>query len=402
MVKDTKLYDILEVPPDASDSEIKKAYRKLALKYHPDKNPNTADKFKEIGHAFEILSDREKRDIYDQLGEEGLANDGGMGGMSAEDLFSSFFGGNVFGGGRSRQGPRKGKNLKHVLKVSLEDLYLGKTSKLSLNKNVICSKCEGRGGKEGAVKKCSNCNGTGVRVLLRTLGPMVQQIQQPCDTCGGEGEIIKDKDKCKNCSGKKIVSERKVLEVHIDKGMKNGQEITFAGEADQSPGVEPGDVIIQIEEKSHDRFQRRGNDLYYTAKINLLTALAGGQFAIKHLDERYLVVNIEPGEVIKPGQLKAIRHHGMPSQRFHEPGTLYIQFDIEFPPSNWVDKQVIMSLEKILPPRPELDTPKDAMIEDVELTTMNDDEQRRSASNHMANGEDEDEGHGPSVQCAQQ
>lgn len=227
-----------------------------------------------------------------------------MGGMSAEDLFSSFFGGNVFGGGRSRQGPRKGKNLKHVLKVTLEDLYLGKTSKLSLNKNVICSKCEGRGGKEGAVKKCSNCNGTGVRVLLRTLGPMVQQIQQPCDTCGGEGEIIKDKDKCKNCSGKKIVSERKVLEVHIDKGMKNGQEITFAGEADQSPGVEPGDVIIQIEEKSHDRFQRRGNDLYYTAKINLLTALAGGQFAIKHLDERYLVVNIEPGEVIKPGKLQ--------------------------------------------------------------------------------------------------
>lgn len=100
--------------------------------------------------------------------------------------------------------------------------------------------------------------------------------------------------------------------------------------------------------------------------------------------------------------MKAIRHHGMPSQRFHEPGTLYIQFDIEFPPSNWVDKQVIMSLEKILPSRPELDIPPDAMIEDVELTTMNDDEQRRSASNHMANGEDEDEGHGPSVQCAQQ
>lgn len=215
-------------------------------------------------------------------------------------------------------------------------------------------------------------------------------------------KLLKTKTSVKIVQVKKIVSERKVLEVHIDKGMKNGQEITFAGEADQSPGVEPGDVIIQIEEKSHDRFQRRGNDLYYTAKINLLTALAGGQFAIKHLDERYLVVNIEPGEVIKPGQLKAIRHHGMPSQRFHEPGTLYIQFDIEFPPSNWVDKQVIMSLEKILPPRPELDTPPDAMIEDVELTTMNDDEQRRSASNHMANGEDEDEGHGPSVQCAQQ
>ncbi|RIA96452.1 DNAJ domain-containing protein Mas5 [Glomus cerebriforme] len=401
MVKDTKFYDVLEVPPNATDSEIKKAYRKLALKYHPDKNPNTADKFKEIGHAFEILSDREKRDIYDQFGEEGLSNDGGMGGMSAEDLFSSFFGGNVFGGRGTRHGPRKGKPLKHVLKVSLEDIYLGKTTKLSLNKNVICPKCEGRGGKEGAVKQCTTCKGSGVKVSLRTLGPMVQQIQQSCDACNGEGEIIKEKDKCKHCSGKKIVNERKVLEVHIDKGMKNGQEITFSGEADQSPGIEPGDVIIQIEEKSHDRFQRRGDDLYYTAKINLLTALAGGQFAIKHLDERYLVVNIEAGEVIKPDQLKAIRHHGMPSYRHHDFGTLFVKFDIEFPPSNWVDKQVIMTLENILPSRPELAIPENAMTEDVELTTMND-EQQRSASNHMANGEEEEEGHGPSVQCAQQ
>jgi DnaJ homolog subfamily A member 2 len=153
--------------------------------------------------------------------------------------------------------------------------------------------------------------------------------------------------------------------------------------------------------KPHDRFQRRGDDLYYTAKISLLTALAGGQFAVKHLDDRYLVVNIEPGEVIKPGQLKAIRHHGMPSFRFHEHGTLYVQFDIEFPPSNWADKENIMSLEKILPPRPALEIPPDAMTDDVELTTMND-EQQRSASNHRANGEEDDEGHGPSVQCAQQ
>jgi DnaJ family protein A protein 2 len=227
-----------------------------------------------------------------------------MGGMSAEDLFSSFFGGSVFGGGRggSRQGPKRGKNLKHVLKVTLEDLYLGKISKLALNKNVICSKCDGRGGKEGAVKKCSNCDGTGVTVNLRTFGPMVQQIQQSCNACGGEGEVIREKDKCKNCSGKKIVNEKKVIEVHVDKGMKNGQEITFSGEADQSPGVVPGDVIIQIEERPHDRFQRRGDDLYYTAKINLLTALAGGQFSVRHLDDRYLIVNIEPGEVIKPGK----------------------------------------------------------------------------------------------------
>ncbi|CAG8574630.1 15049_t:CDS:2 [Funneliformis caledonium] len=400
MVKDTKLYDILEVAPNASEAEIKKAYRKLALKYHPDKNPDTGDKFKEIGHAFEILSEREKRDIYDQFGEEGLSNDGGMGGMSAEDLFSSFFGGNVFGRG-PRPGPRKGKNLKHVLKVTLEDLYSGKTSKLSLNKNVICSKCEGRGGKEGSVKKCSTCDGTGVKIIMRTLGPMVQQIQQSCPSCGGEGEVIREKDKCKSCQGKKIVNERKVLEVHIDKGMRNGQEITFSGEADQSPGIEPGDVIIQIEEKPHERFQRRGDDLYFTAKIDLLTALAGGQFMVKHLDEKYLVVNIDAGEVIKPGQLKSIPQHGMPSYRHHDYGTLFVQFEIEFPPSYWTDKQNILSLESILPARQPLPIPNDANTEEVELMAMND-EQQRSASTHMNGAEDEEEGHGPSVQCAQQ
>ncbi|CAB4429065.1 unnamed protein product [Rhizophagus irregularis] len=153
MVKDTKLYDILEVPSDASDSELKKAYRKLALKYHPTRIQILLINLKKLDTHLKFFQ-IEKNEIFTtKLWRRGLANDGGMGGMSAEDLFSSFFGGNVFGGGRSRQGPRKGKNLKHVLKVSLEDLYLGKTSKLSLNKNVICSKCEGRGGKEGAVQK---------------------------------------------------------------------------------------------------------------------------------------------------------------------------------------------------------------------------------------------------------
>lgn len=130
---------------------------------------------------------------------------------------------------------------------------------------------------------------------------MIQQIQQPCDDCSGTGEIINSKDRCKHCNGKKVVSEKKMLEVHIDKGMKSGQTINFRGESDQAPGVEPGDVIIVVEEKPHDRFERKGNDLEIEIEIDLLTALAGGQFAIKHLDERALVVNIHPGEVIKSG-----------------------------------------------------------------------------------------------------
>jgi DnaJ family protein A protein 2 len=138
------------------------------------------------------------------------------GGMDAEDLFSQLFGGGMFGGGGRRgqpSGPRRGKDIAHSLKVSLEDFYVGKTTKLALQKHVICSKCQGRGGKEGAVQTCRNCNGQGVKVTLRQMGPMVQQIQQPCHECRGEGQIINEKDRCGTCHGKKIISERKVLEV---------------------------------------------------------------------------------------------------------------------------------------------------------------------------------------------
>lgn len=138
--------------------------------------------------------------------------------------------------------------------------------------------------------------------MLRQLGPMMQQIQQPCTECEGTGEMMNPKDRCKTCSGKKTTQERKVLEVHIDKGMKGGQQIKFAGESDQQPGTIPGDVIIVIEEKPHPRFERKGDDLFYNAKIDLLTALAGGDFAIEHLDEHALHVTIVPGEVIKPGE----------------------------------------------------------------------------------------------------
>lgn len=130
---------------------------------------------------------------------------------------------------------------------------------------------------------------------------MIQQIQQPCDECSGTGEVINQKDRCKTCNGRKTISEKKMLEVHIDKGMKGGQTITFRGESDQAPGVTPGDVVIVVEEKPHDRFQRKDNDLFTSIDIDLLTALGGGQFTIRHLDDRALMVTIHPGEVIKHG-----------------------------------------------------------------------------------------------------
>ena len=221
-----------------------------------------------------------------------------------QDLFSQLFGGGGFfggGGGSRNQGPRKSKDLVHRVHVSLEDLYKGKTTKLALTRNVICPKCDGKGGKEGAVRPCGPCQGRGVRVTLRQMGPMIQQLQQPCDECSGTGEIINHRDKCKTCNARKVISEKKMLEVHVDKGMKGGQTITFNGESDQAPGVIPGDVVIVIEEKPHERFKRNDNNLVTDVEIDLLMALGGGQFTIRHLDERALVVSITPGEIVKQG-----------------------------------------------------------------------------------------------------
>ncbi|CAO3617929.1 unnamed protein product [Cunninghamella blakesleeana] len=407
MARETKFYDILGVSPDASENELKKAYRKLALKYHPDKNPDAGDKFKEISHAYEILSDNEKRQLYDQYGEEGLNGGPGMGGMDAEDLFSHLFGGGggfFGGGGRSRgpQGPRRGKDMVHHLKVSLEDLYKGKTTKLALQKHILCGKCNGKGGKEGAVRTCHGCGGAGVRVTIRQMGPMMQQFQEACPSCRGEGEIINEKDRCKHCFGKKIVSEKKILEVYIDKGMKDGQKITFKGEGDQAPNIIPGDIIIVLDEKAHPTFQRDGDDLIHEYKIDLLTALAGGQFAIPHLDDRVLLVTVLPGEAIQPGMVKAIPNEGMPGHRHQTPGHLFVKFTVEFPQSNWADENTIQLLNSILPPRPALPNFGNKHVEEVVLADATGYESQRSGRSAYDEDDDEMDESGPGVQCAQQ
>jgi len=403
MVKETKYYDLLEVAHDANESDLKKAYRKKALRLHPDKGGDP-ELFKEVTHAYEVLSDSQKRSIYDTRGEAGLSEQGGMGGMDPQDLFSQLFGGggglfSGFGGGGRSPGPRRGKDLVHRVNVTLEDLYKGKTTKLALTRHVICSKCSGKGGKEGAVKSCSTCNGRGVRVTLRQMGPMLQQIQQPCSDCDGTGEQIDPKNKCKVCNGKKVVSERKFLEVHIDKGMKGGQTITFSGESDQSPDVVPGDVVIVVEEKPHDRFTRDGDNLKIDVEVDLLTALAGGHISIKHLDDRALLVDIIPGTPIKEGDIKVIRDQGMPSLRHHEPGDLFVKFHVKFP--DHLDSSSVAKLEKALPPRKPVEKfSKGIVVEEAELLEL-DARQQREQANHGDDAMDEDEEQ-PRVQCANQ
>lgn len=407
MVRETKLYDVLGVAPDASESELKKAYRKLALQFHPDKNPDAGDRFKEITAAYDILSDPKKRELYDQYGEKGLS-EGGMGG--AEDLFSAFFGGGggFFGGGGGgggrRNKERRGKDVVHQLKVTLEDLYNGKVSKLALQKTVLCSACEGVGGKKGSSKTCETCNGNGVTLRMRQIGPgMVQQIQAVCQDCGGEGEIIKEKDRCKQCKGKKTENQRKVLEVHVDKGMKNGQRIVFNGEGDQTPGVTPGDVVIILEEKPHARFVRRDRDLSMVQEISLSTALTGGQFVITHLDQRKLLVKINPGEVVKPDDIKVIVGEGMPTHKNpFDKGNLLIKFTIVFPPPNWINASKLTQLKQLLP----ADKPvaESGEVEDVVMTEFDPSQHNSERGGRSSNTyEEDDHDHEPQgVQCAQQ
>jgi DnaJ family protein A protein 2 len=388
-------YKVLGVEKTAATADIKKAYKRLALKNHPDKGGDV-EKFKEISEAAEVLCDEEKRKLYDKYGKEGVESGGGHH-ESADDIFSMFF-----GGGRGRRtGPTRGEDIVHPLKASLEDLYNGKTVKLAINRNKLCEECDGRGGKEGAEKECPDCHGRGVRVQLRQIGPgMIQQLQSACQECNATGKIIDNKDRCKACSGKKTYKDRKVLEVNIEKGMKHGQKIKFADEADELPGTLPGDVVFVVQEKEHETFKRKGNDLLITETISLTECLCGFTRTITHLDGRVLVVNVAPGSVTKPDQVKCVAGEGMP---FHgnpfTKGKLFILFKVEFPES--LSTAVVNKLKAVLP-APEAPTltgeEEQCDLKDVDVSQFG--QQSHSAHSSATDEDDEDGGRGGQrVQC---
>ncbi|XP_044751473.1 dnaJ homolog subfamily A member 2-like [Coccinella septempunctata] len=407
---DNKLYDILGVNRNASENEIKKQYRKLAKEFHPDKNPDAGDKFKEISFAYEVLSDPKKRATYDRYGLQGMqegAQDGG------EDFLSHIFGGGLFGGfspfggpmGGMRQRRQRTEDTVHPLKVSLEDLYNGKTSKLQLNKNVICKKCSGKGSKNGNVVRCHTCRGCGIKTTIRHLGPgFAQQSQSTCTDCNGTGEYIKDNDRCGTCKGKKVTSETKILEVHIDKGMKENQKIFFRGEGDQMPDVEPGDVVIVLQQKPHETFVRDGDNLRMEHTVTLTEALCGFSFVVKHLDGRDLIVNHPVGSVLKPGDIKTVENEGMPQYKNpFQKGNLNIMFKVTFPENHFADEQGYALLEKYLPPRPVFNMPIGEHVEEVDLNDYDPNDRRNNFSHRGESyASDDEEAHGPGIQCAQQ
>jgi len=411
MVKETEYYDLLGVKPEATLEEIKKCYRKLAIKYHPDKNQGNKEaeeKFKEISVAYETLSNDEKRQNYDRFGKEGLSG-GGMGG-DPFDIFSQFFGGGGgggfgFGGGGGRsRGPQRTQDIVTPLTVKLEDIYNGKTKKMKITRNIICKTCVGSGSKDGkSPQKCKECEGNGIKVMLRQLGPgMFQQVRTQCPECNGKGEVVAEGKRCVDCTGRKTMKETKILQVEIDKGIKNGKRIVFSGESDQEPGLETGDIIFEVQEEPHPIFKRSGDDLIMERDIPLIDALTGLSFKINHLDEHVVIIESKKGDMVKPGDIKEVPRQGMPIYgRTYESGSLFIKFNVIFPDT--LDTNQINSLRSVFTPSPEPTSDKDT--ERVLANPFDPERLKyRNQEQHYHNDSDSDgEGRGGfRTNCAQQ
>lgn len=427
--EDLDLYSILEISKTATKSEIKKAYHKAALTSHPDKVPNEQReeaevKFKAVSQAYEILSNDDTREMYDQYGmaafEKGSNGFPGGAGPDINDILSQMFGagggfegmhGSFGGPGRRRRG--KGKPELQQYEVTLEELYKGKTTKFASTKNVICSVCSGTGGKEKAkAKECDTCKGTGASTRLRSVGPgLVTQETVACNTCHGRGSFYTDKDKCKKCKGVRTVKQKKILELYIPRGSREGERIVLPGEADQDPDDdEPGDIVFELKEVPHDVFNRAGADLQADLDISLSEALTGfNRVVLTHLDGRGISLNIQQpkGKVLRPDQVLIVRGEGMPMKRSEARGDLYLTINIKFPEDGWLGSEAEVEKVRAVLPKPQ---PKDAkpgktpeMVDEVQFETVDNLEDFGAGSGDpRAGAEWEDDEDGAEAQCATQ
>ncbi|RIA89230.1 hypothetical protein C1645_772896 [Glomus cerebriforme] len=325
-------YSVLGVSRSASSREIKKKYKQLSKKYHPDKNPGDKEaeqKFVQLAEAYEVLSDDEKRQIYDKYGEEGLKqqNQGGGGFHNPFDIFASFFGGGHFG--HQSQSERQGPSIVMELEVELKELYLGTQIEVDVSKQVICEHCRGSGAKNANdVITCNVCGGRGMKVVKQQLGPGIfQQFHSTCDTCGGKGKIIKSK--CPVCNGKKVRRGNEQLTIIVEKGQDDDGTIVFEKEGDESPDTIPGDIIFKVKTLPDSIFERKGNDLYAKQTISLIDALTGFEKNITHLDGRDVLLKRDG--VTQPGFTQTIKNEGMPQFRSSVNGNLYVQYTVIFP-----------------------------------------------------------------------
>ncbi|MBE0639765.1 MAG: molecular chaperone DnaJ [Bacteroidales bacterium] len=349
-------YEILEVSRDASEADVKKAYRKMALKFHPDKNPgdkSAEDKFKEAAEAYEVLSDPQKRERYNRYGHDGVGNQGG--GMSMDDIFSHFgdifggafggfgggFGGGFSGGGTHRR-VNRGSNLRVKVKLNLDEIANGVEKKIKVSKFVKCEPCSGTGAQHGSsYNTCHTCHGSGqvTRVTNTFLGQM--QTTSTCPTCGGEGRSITQK--CTSCGGDGIVKGEEVISINIPAGVADGMQLSVSGKgnAGARSGIN-GDLIIIIEEKEHEDLVRDGNNLIYEKYISFPDAVLGCQVEIPTLEGKARIT-LEPG--IQSGKVLRLKGKGLPNIDRYGKGDLLININVWTPES--VSKEEKLILEKL-------------------------------------------------------
>jgi len=381
-VEEKDYYGILEIEKGADGEQIKKAYKKALRKWHPDRFTDpvekqvATEKFKGIQEAVEVLSDPKKRSIYDKHGNAGLQKRKGR----AEE--------------------EKGENIGFEVPVTLSELYNGATKKVNFRKTVLCESCEGEGTKDKNTKrkKCSNCDGKGAKVMMRQVGPFMTQQQVKCGQCDGEGEVVPLEDRCLTCRGKKIGQKNVTIDVFVEKGMKDGQKLTFHGEAHQEPNSTPGDVIVIIKEHEEEnqlefpKFSREGNDLVYKKVVSLRQALIGFKFELKHLDGRILVISSSEGSILKPGDKKVILNEGMPA--FKNPfqkGRLVIDFDVEFPSEGTFDEKTRKQLEELLTHQSDLEEKVDETNSESSHYTFSDYEEQDEEDKKKKQAYDDDE-----------
>ncbi len=331
MTQKRDYYEILNVNRDADEDEIKKAYRKLAIQFHPDKNPGdevAEDKFKEATEAYEVLRDPEKRDRYDRFGHaglEGMGSDFGGFGVNLDDIFGDVFG-DLFGGfsGGTQRAPKRGRSLQYNLDVTLEDVIHGKEVTIQVPRVESCSTCEGSGAKRGTSPvTCPQCYGRGQ--ISQSQGFFT--MSRTCPRCRGEGAIIQDP--CRSCGGKGVVRNTRDIPLNIEKGVDTGFKYQLRGEGEAGAnGAPPGDLFVVVNVEPHQRFQRDRNDLITSAKISFVQATLGGKIEVDSIDGKE-ELHIPPGT--QYGAQLRIPNKGVPHYRRSYSGDLVVRMEIEIP-----------------------------------------------------------------------